>query len=244
MRIAAGSGPAYVVIFGRFLTNIGFFMVIPFFAIHLTRDVGMSSLQAGGLFAVLEFTRRGLGIAAGWVSDRFGASRVLTLGLLLEVVAYVGFAGVGRSFGAWVAVVALLGVGGSLNNNGARSLLATVQAGGAAVVNLSRYYVSVNGAALIGPLIGTALTAGGLIRVGFLIAAALHLAVAGVTGLLLRTVSGSQEASSIRPADALTALHDRPLVLYCLLAVGGWLLITQYRWPCRSPWSTRTCRPI
>ncbi|MFD0385915.1 MFS transporter [Streptomyces stramineus] len=135
---------------GRFMTNIGFFMVIPFLAVYLTRHAGMSSLQTGLLFAAMEFTRRGLGIPAGWASDRFGASRVLVLGLLIEVVAYAVFAVAGESFGLWLGAVCLMGIGGSLNNNGSRSVLASAKTGGA-VVNLSRYYVSINGAALIGP---------------------------------------------------------------------------------------------
>ncbi|MFI9236779.1 MFS transporter [Streptomyces cinnamoneus] len=222
-----GRGPAYVVILGRFTTNIGFFMVIPFLAVHLTRHAGMSSLQTGLLFALLEFTRRGLGIPAGWASDRFGASRVLVLGLLVEVVAYLVFAVAGHGFWLWAGAVALIGLGGSLNNNGSRSVLASAKSGGVAA-NLSRYYVSINGAALIGPLIGTALMASGAIRAGFVVAAALHLAFAVVSAVLLRGMHGTN-ATPIRPAAMAEALRDRQLMVFCGLAVGGWFLITQYR---------------
>ncbi|GAA0477284.1 MFS transporter [Streptomyces sp. NPDC046215] len=230
MKAAAfteGKGPAYVVILGRFMTNIGFFMVIPFLAVYLTRHAGMSSLQTGLLFAAMEFTRRGLGIPAGWASDRFGASRVLVLGLLIEVVAYAVFAVAGESFGLWLGAVCLMGIGGSLNNNGSRSVLASAKTGGA-VVNLSRYYVSINGAALIGPLIGTALLAGGAVRAGFVVASVLHLLFAAVSAVLLRGMHGSHPAP-IGPAAMAEALRDRHLMLFCALAVGGWFLITQYR---------------
>jgi len=225
---ARGSAPAYVVLLGRFMTNIGFFMVIPFLTIFVTQDAGMSSLQAGALFAVLEFTRRGLGIPAGWASDRFGAARMLTIGLLIEVFAYLAFVVAGRSFLFWIAAVALLGLGGSLNNNGARSLLATVNTGSAAI-NLSRYYVSINGAALIGPLIGTALLATGSAEAGFVVTAVLHLGFAVVSAILLRGVDQRIGTSAIRAADMGTALRDSHLMTYCALAVGGWFLITHYR---------------
>lgn len=227
MKLNRGNGPAYVVVLGRFMTNIGFFMVIPFLTIYVTRDAGMSGLQAGALFAVFEFTRRGLGIPAGWASDRFGASRVLVLGLLIEAVAYFGFTEVGRSFLAWASAVALLGFGGSLNNNSSRSLLAAVNSA-ATAVNLSRYYVSINGAALIGPLIGTSLLASGAMRIGFALTAGLHLLFAACAAVLLRGIHRTGPAA-IRPADMAMALRDRPLMLYCGLAVGGWFLITQYR---------------
>jgi MFS transporter, DHA1 family, multidrug resistance protein len=227
MKLNEGSGPAYVVILGRFMTNIGFFMVIPFLTIYVTQDAGMSGLQAGALFAVLEFTRRGLGMPAGWASDRVGAARVLVLGLLIEVVGYLAFTVAGRSFLVWVAAVALLGIGGVLNNNGSRSLLAATGAAGAAT-NLSRYYVSINGAALIGPLIGTLLLATGSVRLGFVVSAGLHLLFATASAVLLRGMA-RPGSSAIRVADVTIALRDRYLMSYCALAVGGWFLITQYR---------------
>ncbi|MEV6197412.1 MFS transporter [Streptomyces sp. NPDC051920] len=226
-RFLAGRGPAYVVILGRFTTNIGFFMVVPFLAVHLTRDEGLSSFRTGLLFALMEFTRRGLGIPSGWVSDRFGAARILTLGLAVEAGAYVVFTVAGGSFAVWGAAVALLGIGGSLNNNGARSVLASSRSGGVAA-NLSRYYVSINGAALIGPLIGTALMAAGAMKAGFLIAAALHLGFAVTSAVLLRGLHATN-AAPIRPAAMAEALRDRALMTFCALAVGGWFLITQYR---------------
>ncbi|MCC9308313.1 MFS transporter [Kitasatospora sp. RB6PN24] len=225
-EFAEGKGPAYVVILGRFMTNIGFFMVIPFLAIYLTRSDGFSSFQAGILFAVLQFTRRGIGVLAGWASDRFGASRVLTLGLLIEAAAYLAFPVIGRSFWLWAIAIALLGSGGSLNNNGSRSLVAASKAGGIAA-NLSRYYVSINGAALIGPLIGTALVAGHVIWIGFAVAAALHLAFSAATMVLLRGMP-VPPIGAIRLDAMVVGLRDRPLMLYCGLAVGGWFLITQY----------------
>ncbi|KPI09479.1 major facilitator superfamily MFS_1 [Actinobacteria bacterium OK074] len=224
---ANGRGPAYVVILGRFMTNIGFFMVIPFLAIYLTETNGFSSLETGVMFAVLQFTRRGLGVLAGWASDRFGASRVLTLGLLIEAAAYLGFVAAGRSFSLWILAAALLGFGGSLNNNGSRSLVAASKSGGLAA-NLSRYYVSINGAALIGPLIGTALMAGNVIWIGFVVAAALHAGFAVATLVLLRGMP-VPPPGAIRVDALLAGLRDRPLMLYCGLAVGGWFLITQYR---------------
>ncbi|MFE3525745.1 MFS transporter [Streptomyces sp. NPDC059161] len=226
-RFVEGKGPAYVVILGRFTTNIGFFMIIPFLAVHLTRDEGLSSFQTGVLFAVMEFTRRGLGIPSGWVSDRFGAARILVLGLVVEAGAYVVFTFAGGNVGLWGAAVSLLGIGGSLNNNGSRSVLASGNSGGVAA-NLSRYYVSINGAALIGPLIGTALMAGGAMKAGFLIAAALHLVFAVTSSVLLRGLHATN-AAPIRAAAMAEALRDRPLMIFCALAVGGWFLITQYR---------------
>lgn len=227
MRFAYGRGPVYVVIIGRFVTSVGLYFVIPFLAIFLVKDAGLSSLQAGALFAMLNLTRRGFGVPAGWLSDRFGAARMLAFGLLIEVVAYVGL-DIAGTFWGYLVAVALLGTGGSLNNMGSRSVLATGKSSGT-VVNFSLYYVMINVAALVGPLIGTVMLANGLMSLAFLLAAALHLLFALASAVLLRGMPQAPgDAVSTRASDMLSVLSDRHMVRYCLLAVGGWFLMTQF----------------
>lgn len=221
-RLRAGGGPVGVVILGRFVSTIGYYLVIPFLTIHLL-DVGFSGFETGVLFAILNFTRRGLGVPAGWASDRWGAGPVLASGLFIEVIAYLGFAFAG-SFLNWAVAVALLGTGGSLNNNGARTLLARGGAAGAAV-NFSRYYVMINAAALIGPLAGALLLAQDRIWIAFMTAAILHLIFAAVTTVMVRGLAAPAREPS--QARVTSAIRDRDLMMYCLSTVGCWFLITQ-----------------
>ncbi|MDA8332914.1 MAG: MFS transporter [Candidatus Dormibacteraeota bacterium] len=227
MKVSGGKGPIYVVLIGRFMTNVGTFMVIPFLVVYVTQHEAMTGLQAGALFAVLQLTRRGLSFMAGWASDRFGAERALTMGLLLEAAAYLSLTAVGRSFPAWAITIALLGFGGSMSNNGARSLLAASRSAGA-VVNLSRYYVSINAAAMIGPLIGAALLTAGLSRLAFLTAASLHLLFAAASAVLLRGVH-EPSAVALRVSDMIAGLREHHLVVYGTLVASGWFLISQFR---------------
>lgn len=223
-----GAGPVYVVMVGRLMTNTGLFMVIPFLTVFLADHEGMNGFQIGVLFAILQLTRRVLGVLAGWLSDRFGANPVLSGGLCLEAVAYAWFTIASGSFAAWAVAFALLGFGGAMNNNGSRTLI-TAGKSAASAVNLSRYYVSINLSALIGPLIGSLLLTEGLARAGFLVAAVLH-ALFGVASLILLhgmpTVPG---ARAIRLSNMADGLRDKALMRYCALAVGGWFLITQYQ---------------
>lgn len=230
MKLKAGSGAIYVVMTGRLMTNIGFFMVVPFLIVYVTEHEGMSGFQAGVLFAVLQFTRRGIAVIAGWLSDRFGAALILSLGLVVEAAAYLWFSYAGRSFAEWAIAVALLGFGGAMNNNGSRSLLAASRSAGAAL-NLSRYYVSINAAGLVGPLLGAELLTTGLSQVAFFTAAGLHLLFAAASLILLRRVRtpGTSSRSGRLWHDMAAGLRDRQLVAYCGLAVGGWFLISQYR---------------
>jgi MFS transporter, DHA1 family, multidrug resistance protein len=226
-NLREGAGPVYVVMAGRLMTNTGFFMVIPFLTVFLADHEGMSGFQVGVFFAILQFTRRVLGVFAGWLSDRYGAAPILSAGLGLESAAYVWFAFAGRSFVAWAAAVALLGFGGAMNNNGSRTLI-TAGRSATSAVNLSRYYVSINLAGLIGPLIGSVLLTAGLARIGFLIAAGLHV-LFGVASMILLHGMPIPEARQVRLSTMADGLRDKALLRYCGLAVGGWFLISQYR---------------
>jgi|GEM_PF-2089570 DHA1 family multidrug resistance protein-like MFS transporter len=236
MKLVHDRGQAFLVVSVRFMTSIGFFLVVPFLIIYLTAHLRMSVAEAGLLFAVLTLTRRGLGLPAGWVSDHFGARQALVIGLLGEAGAYSGFA-VSKSFWLWLLAVSLLGAGGSLTNMGARSLLATAP-GQNPALTFSRYYVMINAAALIGPLLGAALIAENLVWVTFTAAATLHATLAGVAWIVLRasptaasSTRASSTASSPRPAPAgalSAALRDRTLLIYCGLTVGCWFFDAQY----------------
>lgn len=223
-------GPTFVVVSGRFMTSIGFYLVVPFLTIYLTVDVGMSVAEAALLFAVLNFTRRGLGIPAGAVSDRFGARHALVIGLLGEAAAYLGFAAA-TSFWLWLAAVSLLGAAGSLTNMGSRSLLAN-DPGQDPAITFSRYYTMVNAAALIGPLLGAVLLEQHLVWVAFATAAALHFTLAILARAVLRgRAVAAQPAAASPPARAgalAGALRDRTLLIYCGLTVGCWFFDAQY----------------
>lgn len=223
-------GPAFVVVSGRFVTSIGFFLVVPFLTIYLTADVGMSVAEAGLLFAVLNFTRRGLGIPAGWASDRFGARQALVIGLLGEVAAYIGFA-VATSFWPWLLAVSLLGAGGSLTSMGSRSLLASAP-GQDPAISFSRFYVMVNAAALIGPLLGAVLIGHRLVWVTFAAAAALHFALAAFAWIVIPAdAAGTPPAvgpAAVRSGALAEALRDRALIIYCCLTLGCWFFDAQF----------------
>lgn len=241
----------YLVIVGRFTVDTGYFMVLPFLTVYVT-ELGMSGFEAGALFAILQAMKLGFGVPAGWASDRFGPFRILILGLVLEAVSYLLFTGAGRSFAAWAVAVGVLGLGGALNSNGSRSLLTALDdRASATALNLSRHYIAINGAGLIGPLIGAVLIAADMIKVGFLIAAALHVLFAIATAPMSRymrrpeaadatnatdsvgaAASGAESAAAGEPATATTekaGWRDGVLMHYCAIAIGGWFLVSQFR---------------
>jgi MFS transporter, DHA1 family, multidrug resistance protein len=214
---------AGMVVFGRFFTSIGYYLVIPFLTAYLVSELGASAAEAGFLFAVLTFARRGTAIPAGWASDRYGPTAVLVAGLSVEAAAYLVFAA-SATVGIWAAAAALHGLGGSLTNMGSRSILV---GGEGSAIQLSRYYVMVNAAALVGPLAGSLLVERDLVRATFLTAAALDLLFAVAVVALLGRRTAAAPSRRVRLADMADSLRDRDFLRFCVGTLGCWFLLTQ-----------------
>jgi MFS family permease len=93
-------------------------------AAHLIQDeLGLSAKQLGVLFSAFFWTYSILQIPVGWVVERYGAHRVLAIGLALWACAtiLVGFA---HSFGALLLLRLLLGIGECVGFPSAAKLLA------------------------------------------------------------------------------------------------------------------------
>ncbi|MBV8405559.1 MAG: MFS transporter [Gammaproteobacteria bacterium] len=105
-------------------------------AAHLIQDeLSLSPKQLGVLFSAFFWTYSILQIPLGWVAERYGAQRVLAVGLALWASAtmLVGFA---HSFIALLLLRLLLGVGESASFPSASKLLAvTVPVGSLAMAN-------------------------------------------------------------------------------------------------------------
>lgn len=220
----AADRAAGTIVFGRFFTSIGFYLVIPFLTVYLVTQLGASAAEAGLLFGLLSFTRRGTAIPSGWASDRFGPAAVLVTGLLVEAVAYLVFASSATVL-VWAVAATLHGLGGSLNNMGSRSILA---GGRGSAIQFSRYYVMINAAALIGPLAGGLLVERDLVRVTFLVAAGLDAVFAVAVVFLLAGLTGTAGRSQpLRLAAMAGSLRDRDFLRFCVATLGCWCLLTQ-----------------
>jgi MFS family permease len=77
------------------LFNIGFYLVVPFLAVHLSDQLHMAAWAVGLVLGVRTFSQQGLFFVGGSIADRFGARPVVLVGVALRVVGFVvlGFAG-------------------------------------------------------------------------------------------------------------------------------------------------------
>jgi len=139
-----------------FFMVAGFAMLMPLVAVHYVDGVGMAAAAVGLALAVRQLLQQGLALLGGMLSDRYGARRMICLGVLLRAA---GFASL-----AFAADLPLLLLAMALSALGGAMFEAPYQASIAALTDAQsrpRYYAISNWvsgvATTLGPLLGVAL---------------------------------------------------------------------------------------
>ena len=79
-RLSELPGPIRLIVLGQLAFNTGFYLVLPFFALHLTRDLGFGGALVGLLLGLRTFSQQGLFFLGGALADRFGTRPVRSAG--------------------------------------------------------------------------------------------------------------------------------------------------------------------
>ncbi len=79
----------------QFAFNVGFYLVVPFLAVHLADDLAMAGWLVGVVLGVRTFSQQGLFFVGGALTDRFGVRPVLLTGCAVRVAGFcvLGVAG-------------------------------------------------------------------------------------------------------------------------------------------------------
>ncbi|PZG01948.1 MFS transporter [Micromonospora deserti] len=85
--------------------NVGFYLVLPFLAVHLTGDLGLSGAFVGLVLGLRMYSQQGLFFLGGALADRFGTRPVALAGIGVRVV---GFGGLAVAQGAAVVLVGVV----------------------------------------------------------------------------------------------------------------------------------------
>lgn len=70
------------------LFNIGFYLVVPFLAVHLSEDLGFAAWIVGLLLGLRMFSQQGMFFIGGSLADRFGKRPIILLGIAVRVVGF------------------------------------------------------------------------------------------------------------------------------------------------------------
>ncbi|MFF3393816.1 MFS transporter [Streptomyces sp. NPDC002669] len=135
--------------------NTGFYLLVPYLALHLSEDLGMSAAVVGTVLGVRTLSQQGLFLVGGTASDRLGARGVIIAGCALRTVGFGLFA-LGDGLPVLLAASVLSGLAGALFNPAVRAFLA-LEAGERKVEAFALFNVFATTGALLGPLLGSAL---------------------------------------------------------------------------------------
>ncbi|WP_461172808.1 MFS transporter [Arthrobacter sp. Z1-9] len=126
-RTATNPGPAPgLLLASQLVFNIGFYAVVPFLALVMTRDFGMTATAVGVVLGARVFSQQGLFLAGGWITDRFGPRRAILVGCLVRICGYLTLAMAG-SFPLFLLGAVLTGMGGALFSPALESLVAQAE---------------------------------------------------------------------------------------------------------------------
>ncbi|MGW2634885.1 MFS transporter [Streptomyces chattanoogensis] len=203
--------------------NTGFYLLIPYLAVHLDEDLGMSAAAVGIVLGVRNLSQQGLFLIGGSASDRLGARGVIIAGCALRTVGFGLFA-LGDGLAVLLAASVLSGLAGALFNPAVRAYLAQ-EAGGRKAEAFALFNVFATTGALIGPLLGSA-----LLLVDFRAAA---LTAAAIFALLTVAQAVVLPAREVPPAtgsvlaDWREVLGNRVFLAFSLAMVGMFTLQNQ-----------------
>jgi len=214
----------------QFTINLGFYMLMPYLAQHLSGTLGLAGWLVGLVLGVRNFSQQGMFLIGGTLADRFGYKPLIVAGCVLRTV---GFATLGLvdSVPALLAASAATGFAGALFNPAVRAYLAA-DAGERRVEAFALFNVFYQAGILLGPLVGMLLT-GFDFRITCLVSAAVF-AVLSVVQIRALPARRADDVGSADAGDRESVLsqwrgvvRNRAFLLFSTAMIGSYVLSFQ-----------------
>lgn len=170
------SAAGRVLILNGFSFNLGFYMLLPYLADHLQRNLGLSPWHVGLVIGLRVLSQQGLFLVGGTLGDYLGYKRLILLGCLVRIAGFLLLAVAGQ-FWALLLGAFLTGFAGALFTPSSNAYLAHEAPD---ALRRDRIFALQNWSSetgmFLGPLVGMALLGFDFVWVG--------LAAAGLFALL------------------------------------------------------------
>jgi MFS family permease len=222
-------GSVRLLAINQFGINLGFYMLMPYLANHLSTGLGMAAWTVGLVLGVRTLSQQGLFLLGGTLADRLGYRPMIIAGCALRTV---GFAllGLVDSLPALLAASAATGLAGALFNPAVRAYVAA-DAGERRVEAFAVFNVFYQAGILVGPLVGLALITLDF-RAVCLTAAAIFAGLMVLQWLVLppRAVPAEPErAAGVAGVlgDWRSVLANRAFLLFSLAMITSYVLSAQ-----------------
>ncbi|MEU0880438.1 MFS transporter [Lentzea sp. NPDC005914] len=217
--------PVQLLLLNQFTINVGFYMLMPYLALHLSGQLALAGWAVGLVLGVRNFSQQGMFLIGGTLADRLGYKPLIVAGCALRTA---GFALLGfvDNLPALVIASAATGFAGALFNPAVRAYVAH-DAGPRRVEAFALFNVFYQTGILVGPIIGLVLT-GVTFTLTCLVAAVVFavLTVLQIRSLPTRTPSREAARSSVLQ-DWRGVLANRRFVLFSLVMTGSYVLSFQ-----------------
>ncbi|MDX3458641.1 MFS transporter [Streptomyces sp. ME02-8801-2C] len=218
-----------LLVVNQFTINLGFYMLMPYLAAHLSGTLGLAGWVVGLILGVRNFSQQGMFLVGGTLADRLGYKPMIVAGCVLRTV---GFAALGLvdSLAALIAASAATGLAGALFNPAVRAYLAA-DAGERRVEAFALFNVFYQAGILLGPLAGMVLT-GVDFRITCLVAATIFalLSIVQIRALPARRKEQGPQDGHGRESVLVQwrgILANRPFLLFSGAMIGSYVLTFQ-----------------
>ncbi|WP_434599133.1 MFS transporter [Streptomyces sp. A5-4] len=217
-----------LLLLNQFTINLGFYMLMPFLAQHLSGRLALTGWLVGLILGMRNFSQQGMFLLGGTLADRFGYKPLIVAGCVLRTVAFAAL-GLVDSVPGLLAASAATGFAGALFNPAVRAYLAQ-GAGERRVEAFALFNIFYQAGILAGPLIGLALT-----RVDFkltcLVSAAVFAVLTVVQVRALPQARGDSGGSGGKRESIgrqwRQVLANRPFLLFAASMTGSYVLSFQ-----------------
>ncbi|MFG2094822.1 MFS transporter [Streptomyces sp. NPDC048612] len=221
---------ARMLMVNQFTINLGFYMLMPYLAAHLSGTLGLAGWLVGLVLGVRNFSQQGMFLVGGTLADRFGYKPLIVAGCVLRTL---GFATLGLvdSLPALLAASGATGLAGALFNPAVRAYLAAA-AGDRRLEAFALFNIFYQAGILLGPLVGMVLT-GVDFRVTCLVAAGIFalLSVVQIRALPARGEEAAADDEAARRNGLLSqwreVLANPPFLLFSGAMIGSYVLSFQ-----------------
>ncbi|MFF9175667.1 MFS transporter [Streptomyces sp. NPDC014793] len=224
--MASFERPARLLMVNQFAINLGFYMLMPYLADHLSHGLGLAAWTVGLVLGVRNLSQQGMFLLGGTLADRYGCKPMILIGCTLRTIAFALLA-VADTLPALLLASALTGLAGALFNPAVRAYLAADAGEERRVEAFATFNVFYQAGILIGPLAGLALLTwdfGAVCTVAALIFAALALLQARALPARPPADRSAEPAWRAVAADWRTIAANRPFLLFTAAMTGSYVL--------------------
>jgi MFS family permease len=224
LRAARSLPPvAQLLLLNQFGVYVGFYLLIPYLAVHLRDDLHLAAATVGAVIGVRSLCQQGMTVFGGSAADRLGCRPLILTGCALRAVGFASFAVFDSVAGLFVASM-LTGLAGAVFSPAARAYLAH-EAGEQRLLAFSLLNVAGEAGTFLGPLLGSLL----LILDFRVVAIAAGAVFAALTVAQVFALPPRAPEPARQPvwSDWREVVTNRRYVLYTVAASGIFVLYNQ-----------------